>query len=49
MSARTSGTRSAKAVIYVRVSTADQTTANQLPELMQLAQARGLEVVEIID
>jgi DNA invertase Pin-like site-specific DNA recombinase len=49
MSPRTSGTRSAKAVIYVRVSTAEQTTANQLPELVQLAEARGFEIVEVIE
>lgn len=46
---KTSGTRAAKAVIYVRVSTQDQTTANQLPELMQLAEARGFEVTEVIE
>jgi DNA invertase Pin-like site-specific DNA recombinase len=34
-----------KAAIYVRVSTAEQTTDNQLLALRQLAQARGYEVV----
>jgi len=46
---RNSGTRTLKAVIYVRVSTADQATANQMPELTQLAEARGFHVVEVIE
>jgi DNA invertase Pin-like site-specific DNA recombinase len=33
------------AALYARVSTIDQTTANQLPELQRLAQARGFNVV----
>lgn len=49
MGPRSSGTRPPKAVIYLRVSTADQTTANQLPELMQLAEARNFEVIEVIE
>lgn len=38
-----------KAVLYLRVSTQDQTTENQLPALTQIAQARGLEVVGVIE
>lgn len=34
-----------KTAIYVRVSTADQSTANQLPDLEALAARRGFEVV----
>lgn len=49
MSQKSSGTRRLKAVIYVRVSTAEQTVANQTPELMQLAEARGFEDIEVIE
>ncbi len=35
-----------RAVLYARVSTADQTMANQLLDLRQLAQQRGLEIVQ---
>lgn len=49
MGPRTSGTRAPKAIVYVRVSTAEQTVENQTPELMQLADARGFEVVEVIE
>lgn len=38
-----------RAVLYLRVSKADQNIANQLPALTQIAQARGLEVVEVIE
>lgn len=34
-----------KAALYVRVSTSGQTTENQLPALLQLAEARGWEPV----
>ncbi len=36
-----------KAVIYARVSTEDQSTDNQLPALVELANRRGWEVAEI--
>jgi DNA invertase Pin-like site-specific DNA recombinase len=36
-----------KAAIYVRVSTADQHVENQLYDLRELAEKRGLEVVQI--
>jgi len=36
-----------KAAFYLRVSTADQTTDNQLRELSQVANARGWEVVMV--
>jgi DNA invertase Pin-like site-specific DNA recombinase len=36
-----------KAAIYCRVSTDEQTTDNQLPSLLKLAEARGYEVVKI--
>jgi DNA invertase Pin-like site-specific DNA recombinase len=36
----------ARAAVYQRVSTDRQFTENQRPELLQLAKARGLEVVE---
>jgi DNA invertase Pin-like site-specific DNA recombinase len=35
-----------RAVLYMRVSTADQTTDNQAHDLQQMAQQRGLEIVE---
>ncbi len=35
-----------RAALYARVSTIDQTTANQLLDLHQIAQQRGLEIVE---
>lgn len=34
-----------RAALYLRVSTDEQTVANQLPALEQIAQARGLDVV----
>jgi DNA invertase Pin-like site-specific DNA recombinase len=37
-----------RAVLYLRVSTSDQTTENQLPALRQIAAARGFEVVDEI-
>jgi DNA invertase Pin-like site-specific DNA recombinase len=36
-----------RAAFYLRVSTHEQTTANQIPALEQIARARGLEVVEV--
>ena len=49
MAPRTLGTRAAQAaVIYVRVSTGDQTVENQKPELLQLADARAFKVVEVL-
>jgi len=36
-----------KAAIYCRVSTDEQTTDNQLPDIMRLAKERGYEVSEI--
>lgn len=38
-----------KAILYLRVSTDQQTVENQKPELLQLAQARGLQIVEVIE
>ncbi len=35
-----------RAALYLRVSTIDQTTANQAYDLRQMAQQRGLEIVE---
>ena len=35
-----------RAALYARVSTVDQTTTNQLLDLRQMAQQRGLEIVE---
>ena len=35
-----------RAALYARVSTLDQTTANQLYDLRQMAQQRGLEIIE---
>jgi DNA invertase Pin-like site-specific DNA recombinase len=35
-----------RAALYARVSTLDQTTANQLYDLRQMAQQRGFEIVE---
>jgi putative DNA-invertase from lambdoid prophage Rac len=46
---RTSGTRLASAVVYLRVSTLEQSVENQRPELIQLAKARGFEVAEVIE
>ena len=34
-----------RAVLYARVSTIDQTNANQLPDLRELARQRGFEIV----
>lgn len=36
-----------KAAIYVRVSTSEQETANQLPALEDYAQRRGFEIVQV--
>mgnify|MGYP002396446478 CR=1 FL=1 len=36
-----------KCTIYLRVSSKEQTVENQLPQLLQLAQSRGYEVVEV--
>ena len=38
-----------KAAIWLRVSTDEQTTANQLAPLAEYAERRGLEVVEVFD
>jgi putative DNA-invertase from lambdoid prophage Rac len=46
---RASGTRRTSAIIYLRVSTQEQSVENQRPELIQLAQARGFEVTEVIE
>jgi len=35
-----------KAVLYLRVSTQEQTTDNQMPALRQMAEARGYEIAE---
>lgn len=48
MDRKTSGTRT-KAVVYLRVSTDQQSVENQRPELLQLAQARGFTDVEVIE
>ena len=37
-----------RAIIWARVSTKDQETDNQLPELLEWAERRGLDVVETI-
>ncbi len=37
------------AAIYVRVSTEEQTTANQLPDCQQLASHRGYDVVQVYE
>jgi len=42
-------TRSRKAAVYLRVSTDEQSTANQVPELQELADARGLLVVRTFE
>jgi DNA invertase Pin-like site-specific DNA recombinase len=42
------GTRK-RAALYLRVSTDEQTTDNQRPDLEQLARVRGLEVVAIYE
>lgn len=39
--------KATKAAFYMRVSTDEQTTENQRPDLERVAEARGLEVVEI--
>lgn len=49
MAPSTSGTRRPSAIIYLRVSTQEQSVENQRPELIQLAQARGFEVAEVIE
>jgi len=36
-----------KAAIYLRVSSKEQMVENQLPQLLQLAESRGYEVVEV--
>lgn len=38
-----------RAALYLRVSTEDQTTANQRPELEAMARARGWEVVAVYE
>ena len=38
-----------RAAVYIRVSTSDQHTENQRPELLQLADVRGFEVVEVVE
>jgi DNA invertase Pin-like site-specific DNA recombinase len=43
------GTARPKAIIYLRVSTQEQTVENQKPELLQIAEARGFQVVEVIE
>jgi DNA invertase Pin-like site-specific DNA recombinase len=42
-----SGAGERQAAIYLRVSTHEQDSTNQLPDCRQLAAARGLEVVEV--
>lgn len=37
-----------KCCLYLRVSRRDQTPENQLPALKRIAEARGLEVVEVV-
>jgi putative DNA-invertase from lambdoid prophage Rac len=39
----------ARAALYLRVSTDDQVTENQRPELEQLARARGLKIVAVYE
>lgn len=46
---RISSTNQQRAVLYIRVSTADQSTENQRPALLQLAEARGFEVIEVVE
>jgi DNA invertase Pin-like site-specific DNA recombinase len=41
--------RGPSAALYLRVSTREQTTDNQRPELEQLAQARGYELVRVYE
>lgn len=36
----------ARAALYARVSTLDQTTGNQIYDLRQMAEQRGFEIVE---
>lgn len=43
------GTANKKAILYLRVSSEEQTTENQLPELQQLARARNYEIVEVVE
>ena len=38
-----------RAALYARVSTGEQTCANQLPDLQQLARTRGLQVVSVYE
>lgn len=38
-----------RAAIYLRVSTSNQSTENQRPAVLRLAEARGLEVVEVYE
>lgn len=47
--APSSGTKARKAVLYLRVSTDQQTVENQRPELLQLAEARGFQIIEVIE
>ena len=44
--ARAGAGMSKRAALYGRVSTFDQTTANQFLDLRQMAQQRGLEIVQ---
>lgn len=44
-----SGTKTRKAILYLRVSTDQQSVENQRPELLQLAEARGFQVVEVVE
>lgn len=49
MTPKTSGTKVKRAVLYIRVSTQDQTVENQKPELIQIAEARGFKVIDTIE
>lgn len=40
---------SKRAVIYLRVSTTDQSTENQLPELKRVCEEKGWEIVEVLE
>lgn len=49
MTPKNIGTPSKKAALYIRVSSQEQNLENQKPELLQLAEARGYEIVEVIE
>ncbi len=49
MTPRIPGKKNKKAVVYVRVSTEEQTVENQLPELERIAEARGFKDIEVIE